>query len=239
MWPYLPQNPCGCDSCESSNESTTDVGSDNVRYVGPPLVCTGIEPCDTLTTVLQKIDAKICALVTQLNVCCAAEELICFCIFGEGVGCEYTVELPLLGNAPFQNGRPVYDIGGDLPGTLYYDGSQWIYASQDLAPVLQPLLNSSYYPIGTNSEWGDATLTGLMNSSTSGPCPTTTTTTTVYCENYLVQGITDPSSWSGLSCNGAPIGGSLTGGLSVTTGCMQADSLQLNNSAIKQNLGPC
>jgi len=141
MWPYLPQNPCGCDSCESSNESTTDVGSDNVRYVGPPLDCTGIEPCDSLTTVLQKIDDKICALVAQLNVC----------------DC----------------------------------------------------------------------------------CTTTTTTTTVYCENYLVQGIVDPSSWSGLSCDGAPIGGSLTGGLSVTTGCMQADSLQLNNSAIKENLGPC
>lgn len=101
---------------------------------------------------------------------------ICFCIFGEGVGCEYTEELPILGNAPFQNGRPVYDIGGDLPGSVYYDGSQWIYASQDLAPLLQPLLNASYYPIGTYSEWGDAAITGLMNSSTSGPCPTTTTT---------------------------------------------------------------
>ena len=70
MWPYLPQNPCGCDSCESSNESTTDVGSDNVRYVGPPLDCTGIEPCDTLTIVLQKIDEVVCGILDTLNVCC-------------------------------------------------------------------------------------------------------------------------------------------------------------------------
>jgi hypothetical protein len=149
MWPYLPQNPCGCDSCESSNESTTDVGSDNVRYVGPPLVCTGIEPCDTLTTVLQKIDAKICALVAQLGVCCT-------------------------------------------------------------------------------------TTTTTSSSST-----TTTTTTTVYCENYIVQGIADPASWSGLDCDGRPIGGSLNSGGTATTGCMQADSLDLTNANIKVNLGPC
>jgi len=70
MWPYLPQNPCGCDSCESSNESTTDVGSDNVRYVGPPLACTGIEACDTLTVALQKIDSVVCNILDTLDVCC-------------------------------------------------------------------------------------------------------------------------------------------------------------------------
>jgi hypothetical protein len=70
MWPYLPQNPCGCDSCESSNESTTDVGSDNVRYIGEPLACTGINPCDTLTVALQKIDNAVCEILDTLDVCC-------------------------------------------------------------------------------------------------------------------------------------------------------------------------
>jgi uncharacterized protein (TIGR02145 family) len=111
-------------------------------------------------------------------------EFICFSIFQESVGDEnpiaYQVELPILGNAPFQNGRPVYELGGGYPGSLYYDGSQWIYASEELAPLLQPLLNSSYYPIGTYSEWGDVTITGLMYSSTLGTCPTTTTTTTTF-----------------------------------------------------------
>jgi hypothetical protein len=70
MWPYLPQNPCGCDSCESCNESTTNIGSDNVRYVGPPLACTGIESCDTLTIALQKIDNAVCGILDILDVCC-------------------------------------------------------------------------------------------------------------------------------------------------------------------------
>jgi hypothetical protein len=70
MWPYLPQNPCGCDSCESSNESTTNVGSDNVRYIGEPLACTGINPCDTLTVALQKIDNAVCGILDTLDVCC-------------------------------------------------------------------------------------------------------------------------------------------------------------------------
>jgi len=66
MWPFLPQNPCGC----SSNESTTNVGSDNIRYAGPVLACTGIEPCDTLTTALQKIDNVVCGILDTLDVCC-------------------------------------------------------------------------------------------------------------------------------------------------------------------------
>jgi hypothetical protein len=139
MWPYLPQNPCGCDSCESSNESTTNVGSDNVRYVGPPLDCTGIEPCDSLTTVLQKIDAKVCALVAQFEICCT----------------------------------------------------------------------------------------------------TTTTSTTIYCENYMVQGTGSFGTWSGIACDGSPIGGPVGSGQTVTTGCMQPDSLDLFEAQIKQNLGPC
>ena len=140
--------------------------------LGPKVIIVDSEPCPTTTTTTTLIPPTTTTTTTT------AITSICFCIFGEGVGCEYTEELPILGNAPFQNGRPVYDIGGDLPGSVYYDGSQWVYASQDLAPLLQPLLNSSYYPIGTYSEWGDAAITGLMNSSTSGPCPPSTTTTT-------------------------------------------------------------
>jgi len=211
------------DSCTTTSTSTTLV---------PTTTTTSSSSTSTSTSTSSSTSTTSSTTTIQ--------EFICFCIFGEGVGCEYTEELPLLGNAPFQNGRPVYDIGGGLPGTLYYDGSQWIYASQDLAPVLQPLLNSSFYPIGTYSEWGDATITGLMYSSTLGTCPTTTTTTTtVYCENYIIQGTATFSSWIGLSCNGTPIGGGLGSGSTATTGCMQADSLQLFGAQIKQDLGPC
>ena len=183
-----------CDGCDviiesnsiksvmDTNGSGTFTISANNPYTSLTLTPTmlGVNPGGDEVTVF----LRICGLTippnptssTTSTTTTIAITSICFCIFGEGVGCEYTEELPILGNAPFQNGRPVYDIGGDLPGSVYYDGSQWIYASQDLAPLLQPLLNASYYPIGTYSEWGDAAITGLMNSSTSGPCPTTTTT---------------------------------------------------------------
>ena len=118
-----------------------------------------------------------CAVIpTTTTTTTSAITSICFCIHLEGGGCAYTIELPILGNAPFQNGRPVYNITGDANGTVYYDGSQWIYDSVENSPLLQPLLNSSYYPIGTYSEWGGVDTTYFMNSSTSGPCPTTTTT---------------------------------------------------------------
>lgn len=74
---YLPVDPCGCNTPSSQNNlcgndqcSSTNVGSDNVRYIGEPLACTGIEPCDTLTTALQKIDEVICGILDTLNVCC-------------------------------------------------------------------------------------------------------------------------------------------------------------------------
>lgn len=42
-------SPCGC-----------KISSDDVAYQGPDLSCTGINNCDTLTTVIQKIDDFIC-----------------------------------------------------------------------------------------------------------------------------------------------------------------------------------
>jgi hypothetical protein len=102
-------------------------------------------------------------------------EFICFAIYQENVGggnpILYIEEIPLEGNAPFQNGRPVYNIEGPFPGSLYYNGSQWVYAVEDFAPGLQPLLNSSYYPIGTYSEWGSPGVTGAMLSSILNGCP--------------------------------------------------------------------
>lgn len=118
-------------------------------------------------------------------------EFICFCFYEEMVGCGNTIQLPLLGNAPFQNGRPVYNFTGTYPGSLYYNGSQWIYASEELAPILQPLLNSSYYPIGTFSDWGTPGITGLIGTSILGSCPPTTTTTTTLlteCMEYVAGG---------------------------------------------------
>lgn len=43
-------NPCGCAT-----------STDEVVYQGPTLECTGIENCDTLTTVITKINALVCS----------------------------------------------------------------------------------------------------------------------------------------------------------------------------------
>ena len=69
--------------------------------------------------------------------------------------------------------------------------------------------------------------------------PTTTTTTTVVdCINYLVQGNDPSGSWEGFDCNGAPISGTVTGGGTEETGCMNASTLVLDNAYIKSST-PC
>lgn len=55
---YLPLNPfCpgNLDPCKNPFSQ-----SKNLAYVGPNLGCTGIQTCDNLTTVIQKLDEKIC-----------------------------------------------------------------------------------------------------------------------------------------------------------------------------------
>lgn len=61
----LPNTPCyssvtvtypsGCTSCSPGN-----VDSDYIIYSGPNLSCSGIATCDTVTTAIQKLDAKVC-----------------------------------------------------------------------------------------------------------------------------------------------------------------------------------
>lgn len=48
-------DPCGCGSTKTTSSS-------DVKYIGPNLPGTGIQSCDDLTTVIQKIDAEIAAL---------------------------------------------------------------------------------------------------------------------------------------------------------------------------------
>lgn len=106
-------------------------------------------------------------------------DLICFCLFLEGVGCGAQYSFPLLGNGPLFNGRPTYNFLPFLgyPAQVYYNGSNWVFYSSDL-DLTQPLINSNYYPVGDYLDWGTVTVTGLMNSSSLGPCSEITTTTT-------------------------------------------------------------
>jgi hypothetical protein len=54
---YAPVDPC--------NVPCTP--TDNVCYSGPNLPCTGIHTCDTVTVSLQKIDAEVCDLQSQIT----------------------------------------------------------------------------------------------------------------------------------------------------------------------------
>ncbi len=63
-FPYLPVDPrcvsdLSGDPCKDPFRT-----SDNLAYKGPNLPCTGINNCDTLSTALQKIEAKLCELIT-------------------------------------------------------------------------------------------------------------------------------------------------------------------------------
>jgi hypothetical protein len=54
--------PCGC-----SGEQCKFVSSENVKYIGPNLAGTGIQSCDDLTVVLQKIDNAIAIIEAQIS----------------------------------------------------------------------------------------------------------------------------------------------------------------------------
>ena len=61
---YLPVNPlCATDPCADPCKDPYRC-SDKLAYKGPNLPCTGINNCDTLSTALQKIEAKLCELLT-------------------------------------------------------------------------------------------------------------------------------------------------------------------------------
>lgn len=50
---------CGADPCDTKLKI-----SNLIKYVGPNLPCTGINNCDDLTTILQKLEQVICSLTT-------------------------------------------------------------------------------------------------------------------------------------------------------------------------------
>lgn len=60
-------NCLGCESDPCGPGSTKSTPSSNVKYVGPNLPGTGIQSCDTLTVVIQKIDAEILALKNAIT----------------------------------------------------------------------------------------------------------------------------------------------------------------------------
>ena len=57
MWQFLNK----CEEC-GDNSPCSQTSTNNVQYIGPTLPCSGIETKDSLTTIIQKLEAKICLL---------------------------------------------------------------------------------------------------------------------------------------------------------------------------------
>lgn len=67
---FLPKNPCCNDSSPLVNTTPCNVEpvlSENVKYSGPSLSCTEVQPCDSLSVVLQKMNEQICDIWEILN----------------------------------------------------------------------------------------------------------------------------------------------------------------------------
>jgi hypothetical protein len=73
-YPFITIDTCGCTPVPSNcnDNCTTKILSSNIIYNGPELTCTTIEPCNTLNVVLQKMDAVICGLLSEIDVLNAA-----------------------------------------------------------------------------------------------------------------------------------------------------------------------
>lgn len=65
---YLPVNPL-CSTTDPCADPCKDPYrcSDKLAYKGSNLPCTGIDNCDTLSTAIQKIEAKICEIIEILE----------------------------------------------------------------------------------------------------------------------------------------------------------------------------
>ena len=57
---YLPINP----DCEEAEDpcKNPDAQSNHLAYIGPPLPCIGIQPCDTLSVAFQKVEGNYAML---------------------------------------------------------------------------------------------------------------------------------------------------------------------------------
>lgn len=64
MWPFLNQTTnCGC-----TEDPCIKILTDNVQYIGPTLPCSGIDNQDVLTTIIQKLEQKICEVTPNYEV---------------------------------------------------------------------------------------------------------------------------------------------------------------------------
>jgi hypothetical protein len=146
-------------------DGTSIVRVCSVNPVGCYNICIDIYTIDTTPT------------TTTSTTTIPSYSSICF-YFGTETGGEY-IEIDINGNAPEQNGRPTYEINSAT--TVFYTGSQWVQSNLTLGTFAIPDSEEQPYPPEYSSPDVDCSLESAapLCAIQHGPCPTTTTTTTV------------------------------------------------------------
>ena len=203
-YPFLPVNPCctdvvindpcGCSSvisnsgCNNNNPcSTILTASSTIVYDGPVLSCIIAEPCDTLNVILQKIDSIICNLLTQINTLNIQVSNITTQII--------TINGDIINiNNQLDN---CCNVTTTSTSTTIYSApcESFLLTNTEavaLAIIITDCITGIQEPIvllpgDTNicvETDSPLVLPGTVIATPTGPCPSTTTTTTTICEGF-------------------------------------------------------
>lgn len=152
---------CGADPCDQKLKV-----SGLITYVGPDLPCTGINTCDDLTTVIQKLEEAICSLTSTTTTTSTSSTSTTSTTTSSTTTTTTTTICPC---------STYKFIGSDSELVTF----QYVPCGQALETSISPSLTPEYrcvslaYPV-TKVLGTEGSATNLNEC-----CPTTTTTTTI------------------------------------------------------------
>ena len=151
---------CGADPCDQKLKV-----SGLITYVGPNLSCTGINTCDDLTTVIQKLEEAICSLTTTTTSTSTSSTSTTTTTSTSSTTTTTTTICPC----------STYEfIGSDSELVVF----EYVPCGSMLALFISPSLTPEYQCV--NLAYPVTRVLGIAGSATdlNECCPTTTTTTT-------------------------------------------------------------
>lgn len=265
---YLPVNPCCTEVVSTTNcnqvyqisnygcvknicKSNFPVTSDIV-YNGIELTCTLIAPCDTISVVLQKIDAILCSLNNQiislteqiegLTDQIEEAETDITLIFDTLEDCCTTTTTTTLSCVSYLYEIELVECEGCLKiETIYISNSElltlsYFYLFNSTKMRVKRFLGCSQEPAQND----------ILNSSGNENCeeivcPTTTTTTTTTLEECKILKIVSEGTdavYTAIDCTGKIFGEAVPDEGSVMTPCIFPSSVVLFNAQIDE-INPC
>ena len=203
-YPFLPVNPCctdvvindpcGCSSvitnsgCNGNSPCSTNLtASSTIVYNGPLLTCTTAEPCDTLNVILQKIDSIICNLLTQINTLnIQVNNITTQIITINGDIININNQLDNCCNATTTSTSTTIYVAPCESFLLTNIGAVplAIIVTDCITGMQEPIVllpGDTNICVETDSP---LVFPGTVIATPTGPCPSTTTTTTTICEGF-------------------------------------------------------